>query len=233
MKLFGDGDGWVHCSAGHRHWGRYGAAGLLLIDESQAVLQHRAPWTHEGGTWGLPGGARDSHESAVEAALREAHEEAALDAQHIDPIGLWIADHGGWSYTTVVARPLAQLSPHAANAESTEIRWWDIASVDNLPLHAGLAASWPALRAPVPKLVVLVPADLLSASLQLCVLGVPTAALPQGLVDSPLHVLFPQVIDHADEQVGLETVLRVGVDVPIDWLTQVTAQQVAGRAERS
>ena len=26
----GDGDGWVECSLGHRHWGRFGAAGLLL-----------------------------------------------------------------------------------------------------------------------------------------------------------------------------------------------------------
>ncbi len=43
------------------------------------MLQHRAAWTHEGGTWALPGGARDSHEDAVAAALREAVEEATLD----------------------------------------------------------------------------------------------------------------------------------------------------------
>ena len=62
----GDGDGWVQCALGHRHWGRFGAAGLLVNADRDFVLQHRAPWTHEGGTWGLPGGARDSHEDVVD-----------------------------------------------------------------------------------------------------------------------------------------------------------------------
>ena len=44
------------------------------------LLQHRAPWSHQGGTWGLPGGARDSHETPEQAAVREAHEEAGLPA---------------------------------------------------------------------------------------------------------------------------------------------------------
>ncbi|WP_345409468.1 NUDIX domain-containing protein [Nonomuraea salmonea] len=42
------------------------------------LLQKRSLRCHHGGTWGLPGGARDSHEDAVTSALREAHEEAAL-----------------------------------------------------------------------------------------------------------------------------------------------------------
>ena len=71
----GDGDGWVTCDLGHRHWGLYGAAGLLLhrptATGDEVLLQHRATWSHHGGTWGLLGGARHSDESAVEAALRE------------------------------------------------------------------------------------------------------------------------------------------------------------------
>ena len=64
----------------------HGAAGLLLRaprpDGTPAVLlQHRAPWSHQGGTWGLPGGARDSHETAEQAAVREAHEEAGLPSE--------------------------------------------------------------------------------------------------------------------------------------------------------
>ena len=70
---------------GAAYWGKHGAAGLLLRapgkDGSPAVLlQHRAPWSHQGGTWGLPGGARDSHETPEQAAVREAHEEAGLPA---------------------------------------------------------------------------------------------------------------------------------------------------------
>ena len=142
----GDGNGWVECRQGHRHWGRFGAAGLLITDGARVVLQHRAPWTHEGGTWALPGGARDSHEDVIAAALREAAEETALDPDSVRPLGEWVDDHGGWSYTTVVAEALTELRPHAANAESIEIRWWLIDEVDTLPLHVGFASAWPELR---------------------------------------------------------------------------------------
>jgi 8-oxo-dGTP diphosphatase len=142
----GDGDGWVVCDLGHRHWGRHGAAGLLLAAPGRIVLQHRAPRTHEGDTWGLPGGARDSHEAVVATALREAGEEAAIDPAAVEPIGLSTVDHGGWSYTTVVARTLAPVAPVAANWESEDVRWCDLDEVDRLPLHPGFAESWPGLR---------------------------------------------------------------------------------------
>ena len=142
----GDGDGWVVCDLGHRHWGQHGAAGLLLADPGRIVLQHRAPRTHEGDTWGLPGGARDSHETVVATALREAEEEAAIDPAAVEPIGLSKVDHGGWSYTTVVARTLATVSPVAANWESEDVRWCDLGEVNRLPLHPGFAQSWPGLQ---------------------------------------------------------------------------------------
>jgi 8-oxo-dGTP diphosphatase len=142
----GDGNGWVHCRQGHRHWGRFGAAGLLVTDGARVVLQHRSEWTHEGGTWALPGGARDSHEDPVTAALREAAEEAALDPADVAPFREWVDEHGGWSYTTVLARAVGPLNLAAINFESTAIQWWDLAEVPALPLHAGFAAAWPSLR---------------------------------------------------------------------------------------
>jgi 8-oxo-dGTP pyrophosphatase MutT (NUDIX family) len=143
----GDGNGWVHCAVGHRHWGRFGAAGLLISDGSRVLLQHRAAWTHEGDTWAVPGGARDSHEDPVTAALREAAEETTLDPSAITVVREWVDDHGGWSYTTVVARCDAQVPVAPVNAESTATTWWPIEEVETLPLHRGFAASWPALRA--------------------------------------------------------------------------------------
>jgi ADP-ribose pyrophosphatase YjhB (NUDIX family) len=140
-----DGNGWTLCRLGHHHWGRFGAAGVLVTDGDRVVLQHRATWTHEGGTWAVPGGARDSHEDAATAALREAAEEAALDPAFVEPFAEWVDDHGGWSYTTVLARALTELDPHAANGESIEIRWWPIDQVTALPLHAGFASAWPHL----------------------------------------------------------------------------------------
>jgi 8-oxo-dGTP pyrophosphatase MutT (NUDIX family) len=142
-----DGNGWTRCSLGHRHWGRFGAAGLLLTDGGRVLLQHRAVWTHEGGTWAVPGGARDSHEDPITAALREAAEETTLDPSSITVVAEWIDDHGGWSYTTIVARCAAAVPVAPVNAESTATTWWPIDSVSSLPLHRGFAATWPELRA--------------------------------------------------------------------------------------
>lgn len=138
---------------GSPHWGRFGAAGLLLraprSDGSPAVLlQHRAPWSHQGGTWGLPGGARDSHESPEEAAVREAHEEAGLVSRLVSVRASVItakASGTSWTYTTVVADAPEQLQT-VANFESAEMRWVAEDEVDELPLHPGFAASWHRLR---------------------------------------------------------------------------------------
>ncbi len=150
-----DGDGWTTCAAGHRHWGRYGAAGLLLGDTERVVLQHRAPWTHEGDSWGLPGGARDSHEDATTGALREAMEEGGIPAAACQPIALFVEDHVGWSYTTVVAVPAEDgppFTPRALNRESTDIRWWARTDVPALPLHHALSRHWPMLDRPLAPL---------------------------------------------------------------------------------
>ena len=152
----GDGDGWVISDSGAHYWGRYGAAGLLLRaprpDGTPAVLlQHRAVWSHQGGTWALPGGARDSHETPEETAVREAHEEAGLPAERLAVRGAVVtaevAGIGGtrWSYTTVVA-DAAELLHTVPNRESAEMRWVAEDEVDDLPLHPGFAASWQRLR---------------------------------------------------------------------------------------
>ena len=152
----GDGDGWVVSDSGAHYWGRYGAAGLLLrapgADGTPAVLlQHRAVWSHQGGTWGLPGGARDSHETPEQTAVREAHEEAGLPADLLavraTVVTAEVSGIGGtrWSYTTVVA-DAAELLRTVPNRESAEMRWVAESEVANLRLHPGFAASWQRLR---------------------------------------------------------------------------------------
>lgn len=115
------------------------------------LLQHRAPWSHQGGTWALPGGARDSHETAEQAAVREANEEAGVTAEQLTVrttvVTAEVAGIGGtqWSYTTVIAdvpEPLETIP----NRESSELRWVAEDEVAALPLHPGFAASWEQLR---------------------------------------------------------------------------------------
>lgn len=108
-------------------------------------------WSHQGGTWGLPGGARDSHESPEETAVREAHEEAGLHAERVavraTVVTAQVAGLAGtqWTYTTVVA-DAGELLHTVPNRESAEMRWVAENEVTDLPLHPGFAASWDRLR---------------------------------------------------------------------------------------
>jgi 8-oxo-dGTP diphosphatase len=159
--VWGDGDGWI-LAGRRRFWGRYGAAGLLLrapaADSSPLVLlQHRAMWSHQGGTWALPGGALNSGENPENAALREAAEEAGLQPALIRVVTKVVTarvpgDCGTvWTYSTVVAEAREPL-PTVPNAESAELRWVPEHEVADLPLHPGFAQSWPGLwaRDPAP-----------------------------------------------------------------------------------
>ena len=143
-------DGWTRCSLGHRHWGLAGAAGLLVhrrgADGVELLLQHRVEWSHHGGTWGTPGGALHPDESAVDGALREAGEELGLTAAALVLGAQSVDDHGGWSYTTVLATPVGDLEPAdlRLNDESVGVAWLSPTDL-GVPLHPGLAASLPTL----------------------------------------------------------------------------------------
>ncbi len=142
----GPGDAWVDGPQG-RFWGTHGAAGLLVVHAgSGALLQLRATWSHFGGTWGLPGGARKPEESAVEAAIREADEEAGVPPEQVHVLESVVHDVGYWSYTTVLARVDERFEPVIGDAESAALEWVGLDDVAARPLHPGLAASWPALR---------------------------------------------------------------------------------------
>ncbi|WP_026877052.1 NUDIX hydrolase [Jiangella gansuensis] len=141
-----DGDGWVDCACGQRHWGVFGSAGLLLVDPERGVLlQHRAHWSHHGGTWGVPGGARASSETPLEAALREASEEADIPPEAVLPSHAWVEDHGTWSYTTVVATADRKVRARASDPESLDIVWTPVGDVSHLPLLPAFGAMWPQL----------------------------------------------------------------------------------------
>jgi 8-oxo-dGTP diphosphatase len=134
----------------------HGAAGLLLArpsvieglaDGLEVLLQLRAGWVHQGGSWALPGGAMDSHEDVVQAALREAHEEVGLDPSLLSVLGQSPGvEHVDWSYTYVIAVSDRRLEVAPATSESQELRWVTPDYVARLPLHPAFGAAWPRLR---------------------------------------------------------------------------------------
>ena len=152
-----DGNGWVRCELGHRHWGRFGAAGLLAyVTGGPVLLQRRTWWSHHGGTWGLPCGARDSHESALAAALREAAEECGVPAGAVAPRGVFTDDHGGWSYTSVLAEAADPFAVRSDDDETDEVAWVAAPQVASLGLHPGLAAHWQQLQGELSPLTIIV-----------------------------------------------------------------------------
>ena len=154
------GDAWLACTCGSRHWGVHGAAGLLLAREApdaaprptpdaptvQVLLQHRALWSDQGGTWGVPGGALRPGEDPVAGALRESEEEAGVDPAGVRVDGSHVLDHGVWRYTTVVGWVSGPQHPRPTDRESLEIAWVGVSAVPELPLLPAFAAAWPSLR---------------------------------------------------------------------------------------
>jgi len=148
-----DGDGWVQCECGSKHWGLHGAAGLLIYRDGSILLQHRAPWVHNGDTWGIPGGARDSHESVIDGAIREAVEETGIDPQQLMIRHTSTDKHGNWCYDTVIAEATKELVARELNDESHEVRWVLFDYVTRLPLHPSFAKSWANLRTQLDYLI--------------------------------------------------------------------------------
>ncbi|MBV7295972.1 NUDIX hydrolase [Corynebacterium sp. TAE3-ERU12] len=153
-----DGNGWSAGPNGTRCWGRFGAAGLLLFTpDARVLMQHRADWTSCPLTWGVPGGARDSHESAEQAALRESEEETGVRADQVQVLhaevtaGPYPADPqrpdlaGGWTYTTVFAMADTPVRTDA-NAESLALEWVPADEIPELDLLPAFRDSWPRLR---------------------------------------------------------------------------------------
>lgn len=158
----GDADGWVECPCGSRHWGFVGAGGVLVWREAgggiDVVLQHRALWSHHGGTWGIPGGALARGETPTQGALRETAEEVGIAATDLDVRARTALVHPAWSYTTVVAEARGPLEPRAVDAESLATAWVPAAEVDagTRELLPAFGAAWPTLRGMLRRLVLVV-----------------------------------------------------------------------------
>jgi len=151
-----DGDQFVQCGLGHRHWGKYGAAGLLLHHDGMVLLQQRSALSLGPETWGLFGGAREKDEPPVTAALREAGEESTLDISAVRIRGVLREDHQGWAYDTVIADVETRPEVAPASWESMDARWVPTGEVAGMDLFPSFAASWPKVRAAMRRAVLVV-----------------------------------------------------------------------------
>lgn len=141
-------DGWIGCARGHTHWGRVGAAGLLVIHTDDAgtsryLLQHRSDQVQHGLTWGIPGGALAHRESPIEGALREADEEMTPLLLELEHRFTYTDDHDGWAYHTVVMDSLTM--PELVGGWETGpggFRWAPEPEIGHMKLHPGFAATW-------------------------------------------------------------------------------------------
>jgi 8-oxo-dGTP pyrophosphatase MutT (NUDIX family) len=137
-----NGDGFVTLADGSARWGRFGAAGVLARSGDRFFVAQRSLHCHQGGTWAIPGGALNSHESPIEGALREFAEEigVALGAyevaiEHED-------DHGGWSYWTIVIDvPSPFDEPVALHWETAATAWMTVDELAELELHPAFEAT--------------------------------------------------------------------------------------------
>ena len=99
----GDGDGWTRCALGHKHWGIFGAAGLLLRHGDLVLLQHRALWSHHGG-WSYTTVIAHAAEPVLPTGLtRETLEVRWVPADDLDGLPL----HPGFAATWSTVRAIA------------------------------------------------------------------------------------------------------------------------------
>ncbi len=137
------GDQWVEGPLG-KFWGKFGSAGIIAAHPDLGVLlQHRAEWSHHGGTWGIPGGATLEGEDPITGALREANEETGIDPANTEVLFTSVYDIGYWKYTTVAVRVLESFTPVVSDPESIELRWVMPQDFPNYPLHPGFESAWP------------------------------------------------------------------------------------------
>lgn len=121
-------------SCGAVHWiDPKVAAGCLIVKNDRVLLVKRG--IEPGyGTWVFPGGHVDRGETIEAAALRETREEAGVDAELEELIGLY--SYPGRPVIIAVFRArLAPRSPEAYAADETlEVGWFTADEVERLEL---------------------------------------------------------------------------------------------------
>lgn len=115
------------------------AASAVVVDDAGRILLQRR---RDNGMWALPGGAMHIGESLPDCAIRETREETGIDVEIVGIVGTYTNPRHVFAYDDgevrqefsicFVARPVA--GRLAVSEESTDVRWFEPAEVDALPM---------------------------------------------------------------------------------------------------
>lgn len=112
-----------------------GVRAIILNDREEILLQRRT----DIGCWGLPSGAVELDETALEALKREVLEETGIEVRHAEPMALYSGPSQRFRYpngdeiqgfsVAFIIRDWTGM-PRADGVEGSEVRFWP---VDALP----------------------------------------------------------------------------------------------------
>ncbi|KAI2640342.1 hypothetical protein GGS26DRAFT_537691 [Hypomontagnella submonticulosa] len=112
-----------------QHWGRWGAAGILLYRYNQlGEVEILLGKTRKHGYWANIGGALNQGETPAAAALREFEEELGINIRDMATLesAVIVTQCPSWRYTTYVARLDQELDITKLKLdlnEIVEVRW--------------------------------------------------------------------------------------------------------------
>ena len=123
-------------------WGNAGAGAIFMAkDTGRILLAHRSPHVEQPNTWGVWGGAIDKGENPLQAAHREAQEEAGYNASSKDIIPLYVFKHpSGFQYHNFLILVDHEFEPKSSAGAAWETQGHEWVQYGDwpTPLHFGV-----------------------------------------------------------------------------------------------
>lgn len=126
-------------------WGKAGAGVIFIAKNTgRMLLNHRSKYVEQPNTWGVWGGAIDQNERPLEAAKREAMEEAGIfpTNDQIIPIYVFHDPKSGFKYYNFLVIVDYEFNPNIPPESTWETQGYRWAEYTKLPqpLHFGVTA---------------------------------------------------------------------------------------------
>lgn len=119
------------------------AVTVFVLDDQDRVLLIRRT---DNGLWALPGGGQDLGEYIAETAARETREEAGIDVEVIDIVGIYTNPNHVVEYSDGEVRQQFSICFRArylggeptTSDESAEVHWIAHGELDSLSIHPSM-----------------------------------------------------------------------------------------------